>query len=303
MMQSLVVHRPEMQDIEQYLHPFIAQQNSMRTRAEYRYELKMFAEWIRKPFHAVTVTDIIAYRQHQEARGLKPATIHKRLSVLRSFYAFASQLLGIPNPALAVRLPKIEDQSTKAVLSLQEVGRLLSVVDTRTVLGKRDIAILGLLLVNGLRTIEVSRANIGDMHDIDGIPVLKVHGKGGKVADTKLRKDVQDAIQAYLETRTDTEPDAPLFHAVGNLAGDRMSEKTVQARVRHYLRLAGISKPNLTAHSLRHTCAVLTLSLGKADLIQVQRLLRHSDPKVTMRYIQSLDWLHDNAVDRNPISI
>jgi integrase len=184
-----------------------------------------------------------------------------------------------------------------------EVGRFLSCVDAGARVGQRDLAIMGLLLVNGLRTCEVNRANIGDIHEVEGYTVLRVRGKGGKIADAKLRGDVYQAIQAYLATRGTTEPDEPLFLAVGNLGKGRISTKAVQVRVRHYLRLAGIQKPNLTAHSLRHTCAVLTLSIGKADLVQVQRLLRHSDPKVTMRYVQSLDWLRDNAVDRNPISL
>ena len=141
----------------------------------------------------------------------------------------------------------------------------------------------------------------GELCERRGHP--RVRGKGGKIADAKLREDVQEAIRAYLALRKAAEPDMPLFLALGNLGKGRISPKTVQARVRHYLRLAGIQRSNLTAHSLRHTCAVLTLSIGKADLVQVQRLLRHSDPKVTMRYVQSLDWLRDNAVDRNPFSL
>lgn len=290
-------------DLADYVHPFLIQQNSLKTRDDYRNELKLYKEFIGKPLHEVTPLDLIAYRQALEGRGLKAATIHKKLSVLRSFFTFVAQTFNLPNPALCIRLPKVNDQSTKAVLSLQEVGRLLSVIDPRTALGQRDTAIMGLLLVNGLRTCEVSRASVGDIHEIEGIPVLKVHGKGGKIADAKLREDVHAAIRSSLALRGMPSPDEPLFLGIGNLAKGRISPKTVQARVRHYLRLAGIRKPNLTAHSLRHTCAVLTLSLGKADLVQVQRLLRHSDPKVTMRYVQSLDWLKDNAVDRNPIVI
>lgn len=288
--------------LEDYVHPFLVQQDAEKTRSDYASELRLFASWVSKPFGEVTPLDLIAYRKEMEDRGLKPATVHKKLSVLRSFFTFVAQTFNLPNPALCVRLPKVNDQSMKAVLTLQEVGRLLSVIDTSTTVGKRDLAIMGLLLVNGLRTIEVSRANIGDIHAIDGISVLKVRGKGGKIADVKLRADVYAAINEYLQT-TVNNSNMPLFSSVGNLAKGRISPKTVQARVRHYFLLAGIQKPNLTAHSLRHTCAVLTLSLGKADLVQVQRLLRHSDPKVTMRYVQSLDWLRDNAVDRNPIAL
>jgi len=286
-----------------YVHPFLIQQNSEGTRLEYRSEIKLFSAWLGKPLSQTAPLDLIAYRQCLEERKLAPATIHKKLSVLRSFFSFVAQILNLPNPALCVRLPKITDQSMKATLSLQEVGKLLSVIDTQTAVGRRDLAIMGLLLVNGLRSIEVSRVNLEDIREIEGYTVLKVRGKGGKIMDAKLRQDVHDAILSYLANRGCANPDEPLFLSIGNLAKGRISPKTVQARVRHYLTLSGISKPNLSCHSLRHTCAVLTLSLGKADLVQVQRLLRHSDPKVTMRYIQTLDWLKDNAVDLNPISL
>lgn len=290
-----------LEKVETYVHTFVSQQDSLKTRQDYVSELRLFAHWVQKPLSMVEPTDILAFRAHLEQRGLKNTTIHKKLSVLRSFYSFCSQVFSMRNPAIAVRLPKISDYSTKAVLSLQETVKLFMALNTTTTIGKRDRAILGLLLVNGLRTIEVSRANVNDIHEIDGIPVLKVHGKGGKIADTKLRTDVYEAVQEYLATR-EVGTDEPLFTSIGNLAQGRISPKTIQARVRYYLKLTGIQKPNLTAHSLRHTCAVLTLSAG-ADLVQVQRLLRHTDPKVTLRYIQSLDWLKDNGVDRNPIAI
>jgi site-specific recombinase XerD len=209
----------------------------------------------------------------------------------------------VPNPALCVRLPRITDESTKAVLNLQEAVRLLSVIETETVLGKRDRAMMALLLVNAWRTVEVSRASVGDLHEVEGFHVIRVHGKGGRIVDAKLREDVYMAIQDYLTTRTEAKPDDPLFLSIGNLAKGRISPKTVQARAKYWLQAAGIKKPYLTPHSLRHTAAVLTLSVGGADLVQVQRLLRHQDPKVTMRYLSALDSLRDNGVDRNPISL
>ncbi len=289
--------------LAEYLHPFLTQLDSIKSREDYRNEIRLFAEWVRKPVQEVTPLDILSFRRSLEGRGLKSATIHKKLSVLRSFFLFLNQTCNLPNPALCIKLPKITDQSSKAILSLQEVGKLLSVLDTSTLLGRRWRAIFGLLLVNGLRTVEVSRANWGDIHEIDGIHVLRVRGKGGKIADAKLRKDVYEAIMDYLEARGNAEPDEPLFLSVGNLAKGRISPKTIQAGVRQYFAKAGICKPNLSAHSLRHTCATLTLSIGNADLLQVQQLMRHSSPAVTQRYLASLNFLKNNAVDRNPISI
>lgn len=282
---------------------FLRNQIAEKTRSDYRAELRLFALWVRKDALSVTPSDIIAWKEELERRRLSVSTIHKKLTVVRSFYRFLSQTLNVPNPSLCVKLPKVTDDSSKAVLSLQEAMRLISIIDTSTILGKRDRACIGLLLVNGLRSIEVSRASIKDIHSVDGFTVLKVHGKGGQIADTKLREDVWKAIQDYLATRMEATPDEPLFLSIGNLARGRISSRTVQARVRHYLAAAGIHKPNLTTHSLRHTAAVLTLSIGGADLVKVQKMLRHQDPKVTMRYLSSLDTLRDHGVDQNPISL
>jgi site-specific recombinase XerD len=282
---------------------FLKNQIAEKTRSDYRAELRLFALWVRKDALSVTPSDIIAWKEELEGRGLSVSTIHKKLTVVRSFYRFLSQTLNIPNPALCVKLPKVTDDSSKAVLSLQEAMRLIASIDTSTTLGKRDRAIVGLLLVNGLRSIEVSRASIKDIHRVDGFTVLRVHGKGGRIADTKLREDVWKAIQDYLATCAEAKPDEPLFLSIGNLAKGRISSRTIQARVRHYMAASGIQKPNLTTHSLRHTCAVLTLSIGGADIVKVQKMLRHQDPKVTMRYLSSLDSLRDHGVDQNPISL
>lgn len=289
--------------MEEYLSPFLTQQNCEKTKQDYRCELKLFGLWVQKKPQEVTTLDIIFFRKHLEERGLKPVTVAKKLAVLRSFYRFLHEAFGFPNPALAVRIPRFVDDSTRAVLTLQEANRFLTIIDTSTVIGKRDLAIMSMLCVLGLRTIEVSRCSIEDIHEIDGVPVMRVKGKGGRIADVKLRGDVYAALEAYIATRTILSPQEPLFLAVGNLAKGRISPKTIQERVRHYFRRAGIQKPRLSAHSLRHTAALLTLSVGKADLVSVQRMLRHSDPKVTLTYLRALDFLKDNAVDRNPISL
>lgn len=289
--------------LEEYLSPFLAVQTAQKTRTDYASELRLFGRWIGKRMEDIGPLDLISYRQHLEAKGLRTITIYKKLSVLRSFFAFFSQTFNRPNPALPLRLPKITDESSKAVLSLQEAMRLLSVINPSTTLGKRDRAIVGLMLVCGLRSCEVSRANIGDIHEIEGYKVLKVHGKGNKLADCKLREDVYAAVQAYLAIRGEAKADDPLFLSIGNFARGRICTQAVQLRVRQYFKLAGIERENLGSHSLRHTCATLCLSVGKADLLQVQRLLRHASPTTTQRYLRTLDWLKDNAVDLNPVSL
>ena len=282
---------------------FLQNQTAEKTRSDYRRELGMFARWVGKNALAVVPSDIISYKSEMEEKGLKPSTVHKKVAVIKSFYKFVSMTLNVPNPSMCVKLPRVEDTSSKAVLSLQETARLFAAINTETTLGKRDKAVMALLCVNALRSIECSRADVGDIHIVDGFTVLRVKGKGMRIADAKIRPDVAKAINDYLMTRTATKPDEPLFLSTGNLGRGRISPRTIQARVRHYMKVAGVEKAGLSPHSLRATAAVLTLSLGGADLVKVQRMLRHSSPQTTMIYLKNLDWLRDAGVDHNPISL
>jgi site-specific recombinase XerD len=174
-----------------------------------------FLEWAGKPAQDVHIGDVVGYKQALADKGLAPATIAKKLSAIRSFYKVChAQGLTPTNPTAGVKLPKVKDETSKDILSLAEVEKLFAQLDTSTVLGLRDRAILALMLVNGLREVEIVRANYGDLKEVDGIKVLVVHGKGGREDETVLRDDVHQTLTAYMETRGDLEPSSPLFVGV-----------------------------------------------------------------------------------------
>ena len=105
---------------------FLQNQTADKTRSDYRRELAMFARWVGKSALAVTPSDIISYKSEMEEKGLKPSTVHKKVAVIKSFYKFLGMTLNVPNPAMCVKLPRVEDTSSKAVLSLlRETARFL----------------------------------------------------------------------------------------------------------------------------------------------------------------------------------
>lgn len=283
---------------------WLADQESEATRRTYLSEVKAFREWVRKPAQAVHIGDVVAYKEHLAARALEPATIAKKLSTLRSFYKFAhAQGLTLTNPTQGVKLPKVQQETTRDFLSLAEVDKLLSQVDTDTLIGKRDLAILGLLLVNGLREVEVTRANVGDLKEVEGIHVLAVHGKGGREDETVLRADVHQTIMSYLEARgSDLQADDPLFVGTNHRAGKRLNTRTIRARIEHYLDKAGIRRPGVSGHSFRHTAITWPILAG-ATLVQAMELARHADPRTTKRYFHNLDKLRNHAVNLSPIGL
>ena len=146
------------------------------------------------------------------------------------------------------------------------------------------------MALQGPRTVEMHRANAGDLVKQGLNWGLKVEGKGSK-RTVPLRPDLAKLLLQYLEARQATgellEDSSPLFIAVGNRAGgQRLSRRGIRLIVDGYLEQAGLKYTQgrtLSAHSLRHTAATLGLRAG-ADLRQVQDLLGHKNPEMTAIY-------------------
>ncbi len=172
-------------------------------------------------------------------------------------------------------------------------------IDTTTTKGKRDYAILSLLLRTGLRRSECSALNLEDLKQEQGHTIAVIeHGKGDKRGIVKVPVDVMRAIEVYLEAagRSNVSPGAPLF--IGFDRGDhptteRISDKLLERLVKQAG--AKIGK-NLSPHCLRASFITL-VSEGGAQLEQVQYASRHADPRTTQRYRKRKVNLDDNAVD------
>ncbi|OPZ71693.1 MAG: Tyrosine recombinase XerC [Firmicutes bacterium ADurb.Bin456] len=168
---------------------------------------------------------------------------------------------------------------------------VLGIVDTQSLQGLRDYAMIALMVTGGLRTIEVSRADIGDMREIAGQARLYIQGKGKeeKADYAVLQPEVKTAIDAYLNKRGETDKDQPLFTSTSNNStGERLSTRSISGIVKTWLQRAGYDSDRLTAHSLRHTAITLALLAGK-PMREVQQFARHTSPVITEVYAHDLD--------------
>ena len=157
--------------------------------------------------------------------------------------------------------------------------------------GLRDYAILALLFTGGLRTIEISRANIADIRTAGDNTVLYIQGKGReeKTEYVKIMPEVEDAIRAYLAARKPASTEEPLFTSTSNNSrGKRISTRSVSDIVKQALIKAGFNSDKLTAHSTRHTAVTLAL-LGGQSLQEVQQFARHANITTTQIYAHNLD--------------
>ncbi|MDO8648713.1 MAG: tyrosine-type recombinase/integrase [Candidatus Peregrinibacteria bacterium] len=282
---------------------FIRNQSCFNTKHNYRMEIALFYRAVGKKAAHISLQDLLGYRESLDARGLKPITISKKLTVIRRLFTFLYEQGVIPtNPSAGLKLPKTTNETTREILSLADCNRLLGSIETDTIRGKRDKAIMALLLINGLRVCEITRANVGDLVQTEGCWVLRVRGKGGKTIDTRIRDDVRGVIQTYLKTRGRVEEENSMFVGTTHRAKDRIARRNVQHMVKTRLKQLGIDRPHVSTHSLRHS-SITHLINGGATLIAAQDFARHMNPATTQRYFHNLERLKNHAVMMQPIRV
>ena len=147
------------------------------------------------------------------------------------------------------------------------------------------------LAVNaGLRTIEISRANVRDLEVRNGRAVLYVWGKGHTEADAKkpLAPEVYAAIRDYLDSRSDRPTaNSPLFVSTGNRSGGkRIAETTISKMLKQAMQAAGFNSDRITAHTLRHTAGTNVQEIT-GNLYITQKYMRHANPATTEIYLHN----------------
>lgn len=270
-----------------------------KTSKTYKNNLKPFFIYLDQAQVANPSMETIRdYRQALVDAGKKPTTVQSYMIALKQFFKFTEAVGLYPNVAKYVKGAKIGHDFKKAYLSESQCKQILGSIDTSSIEGKRNHAMLLLMLTTGLRTIEVSRADVRDIQPNGKNTVLRVWGKGHADKDAKVRlpEAVEKVLRDYLRDRH-AKPTEPLFTSTANRnRGQRITSNSISRIIKTIFREAGYDDPRLTAHSTRHTTATLSL-LNGATLQETQRLLRHVSPATTEIYA-------DNIKDaENPASV
>lgn len=264
---------------------------SPKTVATYTRATRQFAKWL--SFNGITNPkrdDVLAYRDWLK-QDHKPTTVQNYLVAVRLFFQWAATEGLYPNIAEHIKSVRLDREHKKDYLTSRQVKAVMSRIDRSTEQGLRDYAILALMFTGGLRTIEVSRANVEDLRTVGDSPVLYVQGKGREERTdyVKLMPEVDEAIRAYLARRGAVRGDEPLFASLSNnSAGQRLSTRSVSGMVKKAFQSAGFNSDKLTAHSTRHTAVTLAL-LGGQSLQDVQQFARHANITTTQIYAHNLD--------------
>ncbi|NLN52665.1 MAG: tyrosine-type recombinase/integrase [Clostridiaceae bacterium] len=247
-----------------------------------------------------TRQDVIGFREQLKTEGKKASTIQNYITGLRQFFKWTEGTGAYPNIAKDVKGVRLNHTHKKDYLTSRQVKNVLQGMERKTKIGKRNYAIVTLMLTGGLRTIEVSRANIEDIRTVRDQSVLFLQGKGRDDRNEyiKLIDQVEDAITDYLKNRDTVDAKDPLFTSSSNNSkGNRLSTRTVSYIAKTAMQQAGYDSDRLTAHSLRHTTATLNLING-GTLEETQQLLRHENISTTMIYLHHLERADNHSEER-----
>jgi integrase/recombinase XerD len=242
-----------------------------------------------------------AFLTHLElGRGNSPRTRNARLGAIHSFYQFAA--LEYPEHAHTIArimaIPtKRHQRNTVSYLDTGEITALLAAPDRRTWLGRRDHALLVLMIQTGIRVSELTGLRIGDVHLGVGAHI-RVTGKGRKMRSPTLTRETVAVVRAWIKERHG-QPDQPLFPT---RQGGPLSRYTVGAIVTRHASTAAVNCPSLTAkrttpHTLRHTNAML-LRARDVDIATIALWLGHETTQTTHIYEHADPALKERAIAR-----
>lgn len=305
--------------LDEFTRQLACENPSATTAATYLKRGRAFVAWLeqgREAHHRrLDRTCLEAYRASLDQRFPNPRTKNGYLVAVRQFLTFLVRSHpGLVNPAEFVQGWRCSRTHTRRHLPVEDAKALLAALDSdsrKTELQRaRNVAMAYLMLKTGLRTIEVSRARIEHLQE--HVPGEKwklwVHGKGRESADESVQvlKEVYERIHAYLVLRArPLKGSEPLFATTacldrgGNVvseAGKRLSTRAIHRIITEGLLLAGVKKPGIVVHSLRHSTPTFAL-LNDANPTRVQKMMRHQHYATTEIYVEEVQKLLEGAED------
>ena len=293
-----------------------------------REDVLLYRSWLCSEHDAIALDPVTGWKYQTDPAGnviricCKPNTTAQYLRIVRQFFRWTADAGLYPDIAANVHAPKVRsDVHRKDALDPEDVLQIERSIDAQARIhaqkaqeaekdtagrilrseeqGKRLRAIYLLAVTAGLRTVEISRANVKDLQTKGGQAWIWIWGKGRTEPDQKkaLAREVAEAVKEYLASRADRPTgSSPLFVATGNRSGGkRLAPTTISSMLKEAMRAAGYDSERITAHSLRHTAGTAVQDLT-GDLYATQRYMRHANPATTEIYLH-------NSTDRQEAAI
>jgi site-specific recombinase XerD len=289
-------------DLEHAKSAVLVSLRSPESQRSYRRSIDDFVCWYcSEPRLSFNKTVVTRYRIHLEDQLLAPGTINVRLAAVRRL-AYEAADTGVLSPELAAGIRRVKGAKKLGMrlgnwLTVTEARNLLQLPNAHTLKGKRDRAILAVLLGCALRRSELIDLTFDHIQRReDHWAIVDLVGKAAHVRTVPMPDWVKETLDLWLSAANIRQ--GKLFRCVcrkGTVWGTEVTEKVVWHVVKEYAGRLGIS--NLAPHDLRRSCARFCHDSG-GELEQIQFLLGHVSVQTTEKYLGCRQRLRGAVNDR-----
>jgi site-specific recombinase XerD len=281
---------PDARAGERFFEFFTANIRNKNTRRAYYKAAGRFSEWCQgRGLHElaqVRPMHVAAYIEELQGELAKPS-VKQQLAALRMLFDWLviGHVLDV-NPAHAVRGPRhVVKKGRTPVLDREEARALLETIDTRSLTGLRDRALIGVMIYTFARVGAVLQMNVGDYFTQGRRGWVRLHEKGGKEHEAPCHHKLEVFLDEYIAAAGIAgDKDGALFRTTGRATGipRRMVQKDAYKVIERRARQAGI-KTKVGNHSLRAT-GITDYLKSDGTLEHAQAMANHSSPRTTKLY-------------------
>ena len=263
--------------------------------------IERFLTWFQteRPSGGFTKATVQAFKAHLTESGLSSSAVNLYITAIRRLAVEAADD-GLMAPELASGISRVKGIRREGVrtgnwLTVRQAEELINAPDTGTLKGKRDRALLAVLIGCGLRREEAATLTAGHIQQREGRWVIvDMKGKGRRVRSVPMPSWAKAAVDAWMEAAA--LQTGRVFRPVNKgdrLSGEQMTAQSVFVAVKHYAEALGF---NIAPHDLRRTFARLAHK-GRAALEQIQLSLGHASLVTSQRYVGVQQDLTDAPCD------
>ncbi|MDJ0719004.1 MAG: tyrosine-type recombinase/integrase [Prochloraceae cyanobacterium] len=251
---------------------FWVSQKARTTQKTYITVARQFLTFAAKELREIMVEDILLWLESFQLKNASQNTINNKLAAIKSLFGFGLKTgyLSV-NPASMIKVPKPKESLNERILIDDDVKRLINAARS-----PRDLLILKLIYILGLRVSELVGLNWSDFKPTSDSVAVTVFGKGHKTRTLLISHQLWSQLKRL--TRSD-KTEAVFLSRFGN----RLDRHAIHRLIKKAVEIAGIN-PHTSAHWLRHAHACHSLNNG-AGIDLVMKSLGHSSLAVTSRYL------------------
>lgn len=285
---------------------FTATIRNRNTRTAYAQAVGQFCSWCERRSVTLTgITPVVVAAYIEELTGKRSApTVKQHLSAIRMLMDFlvTGHVVEI-NPAWSVRGPKhVVKKGKTPVLTAAEARQLLDSIDTSTLVGLRDRALIAVMCYSFARVSATIAMNVEDYYQQGKRSWFRLHEKGGKFHEVPVHHNAEAYLDAYVGVAgIGDDRKGPLFRsAIGKsqlLNRSRMNRTDVLRMIKRRAMAAGLGADRICCHTFRATGITAYLENG-GTIEHAQAIAAHESPRTTKLYDRTQDMLSLDEVER-----